>query len=140
MTAALVLHSITEAFALGSSNSTSSTSVLLLAISLHKGFAAFSLGCSIRQASIPRNVRFALAASFVAATPVGVGAGWGLTANLSGPWNAVLQAVASGSLFHVGVHDIVEPCMHSLAIQSRALKFSFVVAGYVSMASLAYWV
>jgi hypothetical protein len=26
------------------------------------------------------------------------------------------------------------------AIQSRALKFSFVVAGYVSMASLAYWV
>jgi hypothetical protein len=199
-----------------------------LAIALHKGFAAFSLGCSIRQSALSRNVRralpslhycnimqvrIALASAFVAATPIGVGAGWGLSASLSGPWNAVLQAVASGSLwaplhfaflarqvrgfspiprasactsmilstlaaglhhapsahssrrFHVGVHDIVEPCMHSQvftpsplsaaalvqrsrwlwrhvlqAIRSRALKFCLVVAGYVGMASLAYWV
>ena len=93
----------------------------------------FSLGCSLRQAETSRAMRITALASFVAATPVGVGAGWALAANVGavmwhlrvavfellhflrwcslavardftvwrkvdGPWNAVLQATAAGSL------------------------------------------
>lgn len=140
--AALSFHSVLEGLAQGTASSLDSTIVLLGAILLHKGLAAFALGVMLVQARLSRRLAAALGLLFAAATPLGIVAGMSLPYEEGGALSAALVAMAGGSFTFVAVLEVLPRELHASlrgGAAGRCEALAMLGLGFTLMALLGLW-
>jgi len=140
---ALSFHSVLEGLAQGSAATMETGALLLLIILLHKGLAAFALGCLFYDAQLTRASSLGLGAIFAAATPAGTLVGMLLPASEEGA-EAVLPAcfvaLAGGSFTFVALIEILPRELHgNRGGVSKHAKLAALGVGFGAMALLAFW-
>jgi solute carrier family 39 (zinc transporter), member 1/2/3 len=75
--AALSFHSVLEGLAQGAAATLAMSAELLVVIMLHKGLAAFALGCVFLKSGLSRRSAILFGLAFALATPLGIAAGLG---------------------------------------------------------------
>ena len=113
LTAALSLHSIIEGLGIGASGDISEIGSLFIAITAHKGFAAFALAqglvCSRFWSDRGKRKYFYLCMGiFIFTSLLGIAIGWAI--NSDGGENrltAVLISMTSGSFIYVGLLELI---------------------------------
>ncbi|KAL3918545.1 MAG: hypothetical protein SGPRY_005974 [Prymnesium sp.] len=137
---ALSFHSVLEGLAQGAATSLAMSFELLLVIILHKGLAAFALGCVFVQSAISRQRANALGLIFASATPVGIVVGLLLHVGLEGEtWVACAIALASGSFCFVALQEVIPAELNSRRAPI-AMQLSALSVGFTAMAVLAVYV
>lgn len=141
LTLVLSVHSIVAGIALGTEQTTKLVLVILIAVAVHKGSAAFALGVSLFRGGIPKARTLKIICFFCFMTPLGIVIGSGMTAIMTGAAEllvtSVFDALAAGTFLYVASIDIVE---HEFARpEARRLKFGLVLSGLAMMAGLAVW-
>jgi zinc transporter ZupT len=138
--AALSFHSVLEGLAQGAATSLSMSATLLLVIMLHKGLAAFALGCLFIKAGLSRRRSSILGLGFAAATPLGIAAGVALHAGLEGvAWVSYCVALASGSFCYVALLEVMPAELDGGRATARAQLVALSL-GFALMAALAQYV
>lgn len=104
---ALSVHSIFEGLALGLQSDMASLTNMLIAICIHKGAAASSLGISLVK-TFPDNFRLCrqLVFLFSLATPIGVGLGIAVS-NAGDIYEIVFSSIAAGSFVYIACSEVV---------------------------------
>lgn len=104
---ALSVHSIFEGLALGLQTDISSVLNIVIAICIHKGAAASSLGISLVK-TFPDDFRLCrqLVLLFAIATPLGVGLGM-LVANAGDIYEVIFSSIAAGSFIYIACSEVV---------------------------------
>ena len=137
----LSFHSIITGIALGAEQQLASASVLLVAVLVHKGSAAFALGTSLIHSRFSQSRFNRLVIGFALTTPSGMVAGSILTKFLTGPaeqrFEAVFDALAAGTFLYIAALDILSDEFTQPG-QNRA-KYAMVVLGFAIMTLVAIW-
>ena len=104
---ALSIHSFFEGLATGLASSESACLNMVIAIVVHKGAAALSLGISLVK-TFPNDFRLArwLILIFSSATPVGVAIGIGLGA-LGPIYDIIFSSLAAGTFLYIGCNEVI---------------------------------
>lgn len=104
---ALSVHSVFEGLALGLQTDISSVLNIVIAICIHKGAAASSLGISLVK-TFPDDFRLCrqLVLLFAIATPLGVGIGM-LVANAGDIYEVIFSSIAAGSFIYIACSEVV---------------------------------
>lgn len=104
---ALSVHSIFEGLALGLQSDMASLTNMLIAICIHKGAAASSLGISLVK-TFPDNFRLCrqLVFLFSLATPIGVGLGIAVS-NAGDIYEIIFSSIAAGSFVYIACSEVV---------------------------------
>lgn len=141
LTLVLSVHSIIAGIALGTEQTMGLVLVILIAVAVHKGSAAFALGVSLFRGGVPKTRLLRIICFFCFMTPLGIVIGSGMTAMMTGSTESlvtsIFDALAAGTFLYVALIDIVE---HEFARpESRRLKFNLVLSGLGMMAILAVW-
>ncbi|KAL1496214.1 hypothetical protein AB1Y20_016182 [Prymnesium parvum] len=137
---ALSFHSALEGLAQGAAPTLALSAELLLVLLLHKGLAAFALGCLFLNAGLSRRRAFALGAGFAAATPLGICAGLLLHATLEGSaWVASAVALAAGSFCYVALLEVLPAELSARRAPVKAL-LGMLALGFALMGLLALYV
>jgi len=141
LTLVLSVHSIIAGIALGTEQTMGLVLVILIAVAVHKGSAAFALGVSLFRGGIPKARLLKIICFFCLMTPLGIVIGSGMTTLMTGAAEllatSVFDALAAGTFLYVALIDIVE---HEFARSgSRLLKFILILFGLGMMAVLAVW-
>eukprot|EP00931_Biecheleriopsis_adriatica_P006938 TRINITY_DN108281_c0_g1_i1.p1 TRINITY_DN108281_c0_g1~~TRINITY_DN108281_c0_g1_i1.p1 ORF type:complete len:291 (+),score=58.36 TRINITY_DN108281_c0_g1_i1:42-914(+) len=135
----LTIHSLIEGVATGAAESDDTLSVLVLAVVLHKGFAAFAVSTSLVELRKRRKALWwALVVFFALTSPVGIAIGAILTSQFPPTLSAFLQCLAAGTLLAVGIGDMIYPAFEDIGVWKRRKLFA-AVFGFFSMALLAVW-
>ena len=148
LTIALSIHSILEGFGIGASGNTSAIKSAFIAISVHKGFTAFSLAQGLMSSGCwedhsKRKYFYISIGTFIFVSLFGISIGWGISS--TGEDNflaAVLNGITSGSFVYVTVVEVLPHEAKKIKRERIFLLpviFSF-VAGYCVMMCLALWV
>lgn len=136
--AGLTVHSLIEGIAAGSEGSNAMT-ILLLAIMLHKGFAAFAVSNSLIGLRKNRlTTWWALVFFFALTSPIGMAIGAILSETLDPSLAAFLQCLAAGTLLAVGIGDMIMPALEDVGVW-RKRKLLAAIIGFFSMGILAVW-
>ncbi len=136
----LSIHSLLTGVALGVSDNFSITIVLLLAILAHKWAASFALAIQINKADFSLRTGIILFIAFAAMLPIGVILGDTIQHGLiKQPWvEPVFSSLAAGTFLYLGTLHGLERAV--LIKQCCNLKgFSFVIVGFLIMATVAIW-
>ena len=137
---ALSFHSILEGLAQGAATSLTMSAELLVVIMLHKGLAAFALGCVFLKSGLPRPRASVYGVAFALATPLGIVIGLALHAGLEGVvWVAYCNALASGSFCYVALLEVLPAELGSGRASVKA-QLGALCAGFTMMAVLALYV
>lgn len=141
LTLVLSVHSIIAGIALGTEQKMGLVLVILIAVAVHKGSAAFALGVSLFRGDVPKTRTLKIICFFCCMTPLGIVIGSGMTALMTGPAEllvtSMFDALAAGTFLYVALIDIVE---HEFTRpEGRRLKFNLVLSGLGMMAILAVW-
>jgi solute carrier family 39 (zinc transporter), member 1/2/3 len=137
----LSVHSLIAGMALGAESQLATSVALFIAIIAHKGVAAFALGVSLERGAVRRSRSIGIVTLFSVMTPLGILAGAGLGALLSGAaehwFEGTFDALAAGTFLYVAVVDIIGG-EFSLRKDLWA-KFMMVLTGLALMALVAVW-
>ena len=137
--AALGFHSLLEGLAQGSATDLKLSLKLLALITVHKGLAAFALGCVFIRSGLSRASCLRGGSVFAAATPVGVLVGSSARASIAdGGWTSWVLALAAGSFCYVGLIEILPRELASRGAPKPA-QFAALAAGFGLMAIIAVW-
>ena len=139
--AVLSVHSIIAGTALGLESAVSGALILLIAILIHKSFAAFALGISFETSGLSKRKYYSFLAFFSFMTPVGVLLGALLNNLLHSQTALELEAIfdglAGGTFIYVASMDVIG---RSFAVdEMRWEKYAAIALGYGLMALLAVW-
>ena len=138
--AALSFHSVLEGLAQGAATSLTMSAELLVVIMLHKGLAAFALGCVFLKSELPRQRASLFGVAFALATPLGIVVGLALHAGLEGVvWVAYCNALASGSFCYVALLEVLPAELGSGRASVKA-QLAVLCVGFTLMAVLALYV
>lgn len=140
---ALSFHSVLEGLAQGAATSTEQALVMLAAIALHKGLAAFALGCLLLEAQLPRRTAMMLGVGFACMTPLGTLVGMAAVQVSDGDGEAgtlasALIAMAGGSFTFVSLLEVLPRELHGGGGR-KATKVLLLLLGFGAMAALAEW-
>ncbi|MDX1900511.1 MAG: ZIP family metal transporter [Gammaproteobacteria bacterium] len=142
LAAILIVHALIEGAALGITTTAATTTILFLAIIVHKGSESFALAMILNRSHlmfIPILITIGL---FACMTPLGILFGSLLTQTLK--WNtgqlttAAFNAFAAGTFLYMStLHHINHH--HEPHEKESFVEFWFLVAGLCTMALLALW-
>ncbi len=124
----LVVHSLTEGFALGvgALGDERLGLIMFFAIIAHKAVGAFSLATVLRLSSFPVRKSAGLLLTFALMTPFGALIAYLLMADLSPDSIAIPTALAAGTFLYVATMDLLPEAFHIRVRRSAAvLSMSF---------------
>eukprot|EP00931_Biecheleriopsis_adriatica_P102448 TRINITY_DN77422_c0_g1_i1.p1 TRINITY_DN77422_c0_g1~~TRINITY_DN77422_c0_g1_i1.p1 ORF type:complete len:290 (-),score=34.62 TRINITY_DN77422_c0_g1_i1:205-1041(-) len=130
------IHSIIEGTATGATQSASTFGVLVFAILLHKGFAAFAVAASLPTQN--GALWWSLVIAFALTGPVGLAVGAVCKADVNGQGSALLQCIAAGTLLAVGINEMLIPALNDKSDWKKRRLFA-ALAGFSAMALLSIW-
>ncbi len=137
----LSVHSVILGLALGAQSGLASALIVFLAIVAHKGAAGIALGVGYQRAGRSHRQAMPQLTFFSAMTPLGILAGAGLGLTLTGPSNAIFEAVfdslGAGTFLYIAALDIIK--MEFDSPKYHAQKWLAAAAGFGFMALLAIW-
>jgi len=135
----VTIHSFIEGIATGAAASTDAFGVLVLAVLLHKGFAAFAVAASLSD-MLKRSLClwWCLVIFFALTGPVGIALGVLLEANIEGAKSAALTCLAAGTLLAVGITEMLMPALEDIGEWKKRKLFA-AFFGYAAMSLLAVW-
>eukprot|EP00933_Yihiella_yeosuensis_P063702 TRINITY_DN66940_c0_g1_i1.p1 TRINITY_DN66940_c0_g1~~TRINITY_DN66940_c0_g1_i1.p1 ORF type:complete len:283 (-),score=36.53 TRINITY_DN66940_c0_g1_i1:195-1043(-) len=135
----LTIHSFFEGVAMGVPTDQSVVGALVLAVAVHKGFAAFA----VSSVNIPllnqgkRNLWIFIVLWFGLTGPVGMMVGMMLTSKLDSVGTAAVTALAAGSVLAVGVSEMLLPAFKDR--QGLGWKLLSAWIGLLGMSLLGVW-
>lgn len=138
----LSIHSLIEGLAVGFSETVAGLFILTAAIIVHKSSEAFALAISLRKSSLNRVAMVKFVVLFALMTPLGILIGSLLLNNLHGSLgetvDALFSAIAAGTFLYIGLIDTpdCEQMESQAAVLPKTLCFGL---GIVLMAIVAYW-
>lgn len=139
--AALCFHSVMEGLGLGSVRDRGLFLSVIIAILAHKGLAAFALGCSLAQSSLPEWKFWTFVLIFSAGTPLGCLLG-ALTSDSGSDVSNTVQsgicmAMASGTFLQVSTMELLP---RAFAEEKHKVVGSVgLTLGFGAMSFLAIW-
>jgi zinc transporter ZupT len=139
--AMLSIHSLMLGAALGLNQSNSLVIMLFLAIITHKWAESFAIAVQLNKSSLSYNKRLLFFLSFSMMTPVGIFIGWYYNHGIEtrSLFDPVLIAASAGTFLYLGTLHGLERCV--LVERCCNLRdFSFVIIGFLLMASVASYV
>jgi zinc transporter 1/2/3 len=123
---------------LGTQEDVSSLLSVAAAITCHKGFASFAMGCALIKVG-NRKAYITLCIVFCLASPIGMVLGiFVQMAAPDGPAPALLNGFCGGTLLFVATDEIIAPALASeeTALWKKALALW---VGFGAMAAMAIW-
>jgi zinc transporter 1/2/3 len=137
----LSVHSIIAGLSVGFEPKLNSTLVILAAILMHKGSAAFALAISMERHAVARSRQRRLLGLFVLMTPLGVLIGslasTVVTGAAASPLEGIFDSVAAGTFIYVAILEVIAG--EFAGGVDRWPKFCLIGAGLALMALLALW-
>ncbi len=134
----LSVHSFILGTALGFSQNYSIAIMLFLAIITHKWAESFAISVQLNKTSLSTTKNIILFFIFALMTPIGIYLGWyfGHEMQTESVIDPILLAVSAGTFLYLGTLHGLERCV--MVERCCNLRyFSFVIIGYVLMASVA---
>ncbi|XP_067127742.1 zinc transporter ZIP1-like [Centruroides vittatus] len=132
---ALSLHSIFEGLAIGLQMNMNDTLQIFIAVIIHKGILAFTLGLNLIQSNL--NLIICIICDFIFSimSPLGIGIGIAITdlgtRNEIPLTSGILQGIACGSFLYVTFFEVLP---HELnGSFNRLLKLLFVILGFAGI-------
>lgn len=135
----LSLHAVIEGLATGAAEDVRSVLYILIAVSCHKGFAAFALGSALLPLWTAGQKRIWVLLSFLFAFAgvLGIALGACLSVVMTGAGVAILSCVAAGTLLNIGICEMLVPALADPAWRRR--KVMIAVISSVCMGLLLAW-
>lgn len=139
--AMLSLHSLILGTALGLNHNSSIVIMLFLAIITHKWAESFAIAIQLNKSTLSIKKALVFFISFALMTPVGIFIGWYFgtgveTKSLADP---ILIAASAGTFLYLGTLHGLEQCV-MVERCCNLRDFSFVIIGFLLMASVASYV
>lgn len=137
----LSVHSIMLGAALGLNHNPSMVLVLFLAIITHKWAESFAIAIQLNKSALQMNKRLIFFFLFSLMTPAGILLGWysGHNIQTDSLFDPILIAASAGTFLYLGTLHGLERCV--LVQRCCNLRdFSFVIVGFLLMASVAAYV
>ena len=137
----LSVHSIMLGAALGLNESNSMIIMLFLAIITHKWAESFAIAVQLTKSSLSRMQSLAFFISFSLMTPLGIFFGWyfGHGVETNSLFDPILIAASAGTFLYLGTLHGLERCV-MVERCCNLRDFSFVIIGFLLMASVAIYV
>ncbi|MGQ3888054.1 ZIP family metal transporter [Legionella sp. CNM-1927-20] len=139
--AMLSIHSLMLGAALGLNSSNSLIIMLFLAIITHKWAESFAIAVQLNKSSLNMAKRLFFFLSFSLMTPIGIFVGWyfGRGVETHSLFDPILIAASAGTFLYLGTLHGLEKCV--MVERCCNLRyFSFVIIGFLLMASVAIYV
>lgn len=137
----LSIHSVMLGAALGLNHNHSMVLVLFLAIITHKWAESFAIAIQLNKSSLQMNKRLIFFFLFSLMTPAGIMLGWfcGHGIQTGSLFDPILISASAGTFLYLGTLHGLERCV--LVERCCNLRdFSFVIIGFLLMASVAAYV
>ncbi|KTD08499.1 ZIP family metal transporter [Legionella jamestowniensis] len=137
----LSIHSIMLGTALGFNHSNSMVIMLFLAIITHKWAESFAIAVQLNKSSLTRTQSLAFFLSFCLMTPLGIFIGWyfGHGVETHSLFDPILISASAGTFLYLGTLHGLERCV-MVERCCNLRDFSFVIIGFLLMASVAAYV
>lgn len=137
----LSIHSLVLGTALGFSNEYSLVIMLFLAIITHKWAESFAIAVQLSNSALSTKKSIGFFLAFALMTPIGIFLGWylGHGVETNSLFDPILIAVSAGTFLYLGTLHGLERCV----MVERCCNlgdFSFVIIGFLLMASVAFYV
>lgn len=135
------VHSLMLGAALGLSSNNSMVIMLFLAIITHKWAESFAMAVQLRKSSLLSWQAWTLFLSFAFMTSLGIFLGWFFNHSMTTDslFDPIMMAASAGTFLYLGTLHGLERCV--LVERCCNLKdFSYVIIGFVLMASVAAYV
>ncbi|QRN04526.1 zinc transporter [Legionella sp. MW5194] len=139
--AMLSIHSLMLGAALGLNHNNSFVIMLFLAIITHKWAESFAIAMQLNKSSLTFNKSLLFFLSFSLMTPVGIFFGWyfGHGVETNSLIDPILIAASAGTFLYLGTLHGLEKCV-MVERCCNLRDFSFVIIGFLLMASVAAYV
>ena len=139
--AMLSIHSLMLGAALGLNSSNSLIIMLFLAIITHKWAESFAIAIQLNKSSLSITKRLIFFLSFTMMTPIGIFIGWyfGRGIETHSLFDPILIAASAGTFLYLGTLHGLEKCV-MVERCCNLRDFSFVIIGFLLMASVAIYV
>jgi zinc transporter ZupT len=139
--AMLSLHSLILGTALGLNHNSSIVIMLFLAIITHKWAESFAIAIQLNKSTLSLKKAVIFFISFALMTPVGIFIGWyfGSGVETNSLADPILIAASAGTFFYLGTLHGLEQCV-MVERCCNLRDFSFVIIGFLLMASVASYV
>lgn len=139
--AMLSIHSIMLGAALGLAQYNSMIIMLFLAIITHKWAESFAIAVQLNKSSLTTSQSLFFFMLFSLMTPIGIYLGWyfGYQASTHSIFDPILIAASAGTFLYLGTLHGLERCVLVERCCNLA-DFSFVIIGFLLMASVAAYV
>ncbi len=137
----LSVHSLVLGTALGLSHEYGLIIMLFLAIITHKWAESFAIAMQLSKSSLAPKQSIVLFLIFALMTPLGIFIGWyfGRGVETNSLIDPILMAVSSGTFLYLGTLHGLERCV-MVERCCNLRDFSFVIVGFLLMASVASYV
>lgn len=137
----LSVHSLMLGTALGLNHNNSVIIMLFLAIITHKWAESFAIAVQLNKSSLTRTQSIAFFISFSLMTPLGIFIGWyfGRGVETHSLFDPILMAASAGTFLYLGTLHGLERCV-MVERCCNLRDFSFVIIGFLLMASVALYV
>ena len=138
--AMLSIHSLMLGTALGLNNNNSLVIMLFLAIITHKWAESFAIAMQLNKSSLSRRKSLMFFLSFSMMTPVGIFIGWyfGRGIETNSLFDPILIAASAGTFLYLGTLHGLERCV-MVERCCNLRDFTYVIIGFLMMASVAAW-
>lgn len=139
--AMLSIHSVMLGAALGLAQYNSMIIMLFLAIITHKWAESFAIAVQLNKSSMSTNKSMAFFLLFSLMTPIGIYIGWyfGHGIETHSLFDPILIAASAGTFLYLGTLHGLERCV-MVERCCNLRDFSFVIIGFLLMASVAIYV
>lgn len=137
----LSIHSLVLGAALGFSKDYSLVLMLFLAIIVHKWAESFAIAVQLNKSSLRTAQSLAFFLAFAFMTPLGIFIGWyfGQAMQTHSLFDPILVATSAGTFLYLGTLHGLERCV-MVERCCNLRDFSFVIIGFLLMASVAAYV
>ena len=137
----LSVHSIMLGAALGLAHHNSMIIMLFLAIITHKWAESFAIAVQLNKSSMSRKTSMLFFFIFSLMTPIGIYFGWyfGHGIETNSVFDPILIAASAGTFLYLGTLHGLERCV-MVERCCNLRDFSFVIIGFLLMASVAAYV
>jgi len=151
LTLVLSIHVVLEGLTIGSSSDVNTIQTTFLAVVVHKGFAAFSLGSSLIASGYwgemeggSKKMFFVLAGVYASVDVIALGTGMALGAafEATGSFSGILQALLGGSFLFVSAVELIPGELEKMRNFNLPLVplLGSLLSGFVLMTTLGMWV
>lgn len=139
--AMLSIHSLMLGAALGFNQNSSMVIMLFLAIITHKWAESFAIAIQLTKSSLSRTKALLFFLTFTLMTPLGIFIGWysGRGIETSSLFDPILISASAGTFLYLGTLHGLERCV-MVERCCNLRDFSFVIIGFLMMASVAAYV